>query len=240
MAEPRWLHLLLEGPLMAFGGVRIDQFNPTRDFPAASMLTGLIGNALGWQRANWAAHQALQDRLEFAARTEHESAGGLLVDMQNAKLEKGDRGWTSWGQPEGRDGASYGAPHRRERHYHMDAAIRIVLRLTPADTAPRIEQIADAFDRPARPLFIGRKPCLPTGRLMQGWITATDAHAALLAAAPVERRMRALWPAGSGPGEGPAVDRLVQLADLRNWRTGLHAGGRAAVDGWLFAPGEVA
>lgn len=52
MPNRPWLHLLLEGPLLAFGGVRVDQFGPTRDFPAASMLVGLIGNALGWDRSD--------------------------------------------------------------------------------------------------------------------------------------------------------------------------------------------
>ena len=42
-----WLKLDLAGPLMAFGGVAIDQVGPVRDFPAASMLTGLFANALG-------------------------------------------------------------------------------------------------------------------------------------------------------------------------------------------------
>lgn len=240
LPEHRWLHLLLEAPLMAFGGVRIDQFNPTRDFPAISMLTGLIGNALGWHRAAEEAHQALQDRLVFACRREAEPGGGLLIDMQNARIEKKDLGWTTWGAPEGRDGGSYGGPHRRERHYHMDMALRLVLRLEPEDARPDLETIATAFERPSRPLFIGRKPCLPTGRLFQGWIVAPDAHAALLAVAPVGRRLRALWPAASGPTDGDMVDRVVELADLRNWRTGLHAGSRAVVEGWLLPSGDAA
>jgi CRISPR-associated Cas5-like protein len=62
----------LEGPLLAFGGVAIDQVGITRDFPAASMLTGLLANALGWERPQWQAHQALQDRLIFAARRDRE------------------------------------------------------------------------------------------------------------------------------------------------------------------------
>jgi CRISPR system Cascade subunit CasD len=240
MVDGRWLHLMLEGPLLAFGGVRVDQLGPTRDFPAASMLTGLIGNALGWDRADWQAHQSLQDRLVFGARREREAAGGLLVDMQNAKLEKNDKAWTTWGQPEGRDGSSYGAPHRRVRHYHMDAALRIVMRLEPAEAGFNLDEIAGAIDRPARPLFIGRKPCLPTGRMVQGWVSAPDAHSALVAVAPVAERLRALWPAQSGPTDGVAVNRVIQLADLRNWRTGLHAGGRAVVEGWLLPAGEAA
>ena len=86
----RWLVLRLDAPLMAFGGVAVDQIGPVRDFPAASMLTGLIGNTLGWHWSDRAAHQAMQDRLVFAARRERE--GMLLTDMQNAQLSKTDKG----------------------------------------------------------------------------------------------------------------------------------------------------
>ena len=68
----RWLVLRLEAPLMAFGGVAIDQFGPVRDFPAASMLAGLIANALGLHWSDRAENQEIQDRLIFAARRERE------------------------------------------------------------------------------------------------------------------------------------------------------------------------
>ena len=109
----RWLVIRLQAPLMAFGGVAVDQVGPTRDFPAASMLTGLFANALGLHWSDRMAHQALQDRLIFAARREREAqASAVLTDMQNAQLSKADKGWTTFGVPSGRDGASYGAPHR--------------------------------------------------------------------------------------------------------------------------------
>ena len=46
----RHLILNLESPLMAFGGETIDNYGVIRPFPAASMLTGLLANALGWRR----------------------------------------------------------------------------------------------------------------------------------------------------------------------------------------------
>jgi len=192
----RWLILDLCAPLMAFGGVSIDHVGPTRDFPAASMLTGLFGNALGWHWADGPAHQALQDRLIFAARIEWE--GRLVTDSQNAKLEKTDKGWTTHGIPEGRFGASYDSPHRRRRDYLADA----------------------------RPLFIGRKPCLPTRPLHAGWCEAVDAYSAL-AIVGTAANASAQWP----ETEGPAGDRRIDLPDLRNWRSGLHGGSRTVVQG---------
>jgi CRISPR system Cascade subunit CasD len=209
----------------------------TRDFPAASMLTGLLANALGFARTEWEKHQHLQDRLVFAARRERESAIGLLTDTQNARLAKNDKGWTTWGIPEGRDGASYGAPHRRQRDYHADACVTVALRLEPADLVPDVERLAAALDRPARVLFIGRKPCLPSAPLRRkDFVTAPTAYAALQKIPPepsATESLRALWPLDEGPSSGKAVHRIVDLPDLRDWRTGLHGGTRKIVEGFI-------
>lgn len=220
----RWLHLRFCAPLLAFGGVAVDQVGPTRDFPAASALTGLFANALGWHWSNRAAHQVLQDRLIFGALVEQQ--GRLLTDSQNAKLEKNDRGWTTRGAPEGRAGASYDAPHRRRRDYLADHLAHVVLRLTPGD-GPALEDLADALDRPARPLFLGRKSCLPAARLNAGWVTGETAHEALVS---LGKAGRALWPETEGPDENVAI---VDLPDLRNWISGLHGGSRRVAIGEL-------
>lgn len=216
----RWLHLHLRAPLMSFGGVAIDHVGPTRDFPSASALTGLLANALGWRREEGARHQALQDRLVFGALIA--AQGRLLTDSQNAKLEANDRGWTTWGRPDERAGATYDSPHRRRREYLADHDCHVVLQLRP-DDGPDLDAVAEALERPARPLFIGRKPCLPSAPLFAGWIEGEDAYAALLALGVPGR---ALWPMS---GAGTASD----LADLRNWVSGLHGGSRQICEGVL-------
>jgi len=236
-----WLILRLEAPLVAFGGVTVDQIGVIRDFPAASMLTGLIANALGWDRSQRAAHQALQDRLVFSVRRDRESASGILTDSQNAKLEK-DKGWTTWGEPEERAGATYDSPHRRRRDYHPDACVTVAMRLrtldrnlaTNSDLELNLDRIAAALDYPARPIFLGRKPCLPTAPVHLSQISAKSAYDALTLVSPVGQPgqpLRALWPLGEGPESGANVDRVVELPDLRNWRTGLHGGSRTVVEG---------
>ncbi|WP_377295375.1 type I-E CRISPR-associated protein Cas5/CasD [Rhizobium sp. SG2393] len=269
MHDRRWLILEIEAPLIAFGGVAIDHMGVTRDFPAASMLTGLLANALGWQRTDSDRHQALQDRLIFAARIDRESPAGLLTDMQNAQLEKKDRAFTTWGIVEGRDGASYGAPHRRRRDYHMDARVVIAITLAPSEGNRGVpgdydlDGLAAALHRPARPLFIGRKTCLPSRPLLparqKDWfVEAPDAYGALgrvpCSPSPAPRalskrsvsqgtlpaRLRAFWPLGEGPEHGDAVHRIHDLPDLRNWRSGLHGGVRAVVEGVVMAGGPTA
>lgn len=222
----RWLHLRLAGPLLAFGGVAIDHVGPTRNFPSASMLTGLLANALGWRREQAERHQALQDRLIYGALTARE--GRLLTDTQNAKLEKNDRGWTSWGEPEGRAGATYDSPHRRRRDYLADHDCRVALRLGPGD-GPTLDDLAAALDLPARPLFIGRKPCLPAVPILAGWLEGETARAAL---ASLGINGPALWPADDGDTDYARAHRK-ELADLRNWRSGLHGGTRIVVMGEL-------
>lgn len=220
-----WLKLDLAAPLMAFGGVAIDQVGPTRDFPAASMLTGLFANALGLEWHERAAHEDIQDRLVFAAAIVRE--GIVITDSQNAQLEKNDRGWTTWGEPEGRDGASYGAPHRRRRDYLADAHVVVVARLLPSVLST--SDLEQALMRPARPLFIGRKPCFPTRPILAGTVTAYTSHDALISALPEATGLRACWPAN----DGPTGHRGQDLPDLRNWITGLHAGTRRVAEGRL-------
>ncbi len=222
-----WLHLDLSAPLMAFGAVAVDQVGPTHDFPTASGLTGLLANALGWDWTDAAKHDALQARLVYAAVIARQ--GTVLTDMQNAKLEKNDKGWTTQGSPEGRDGGSgtYLAPHRRRRDYLADHSCHVVLSLDPADQIPDIDTLAGALERPARPLFIGRKPCLPSGRILTGRVTADSARAAF---EMLGFGGRALW---QGDERVPEGAEIHERRDLRNWRNGYHAGSRNVIMGTL-------
>ena len=233
---------------MAFGGETIDAYGVVRPFPAASMLTGMFANALGWRRVEREAHERLQRRLVFASRIDREPAGGYAMrDFQTAQLGANDRGWTTRGRPEGRAGgaATYRSPHLRYRDYYADMRVTVALRLDSGSgagmtaAAPTLEELADALDEPRRPLFIGRKPCLPSARLCGGFVEASDALAALLAVplpddAKGARAVRMQWPAREGVDAkalGVSVSREMMLTDERNWVSGLHGGGRRVVEG---------
>ena len=235
----RHIALRLECPLMSFGGEIVDNFGVTRRFPSASMLTGLLANALGWRRVEREQHQRLQDRLVFAARIDREPAGGAsLQDFQTARLGKGDRGWTTRGAPEGRTGgaATYDSPHLRYRDYLADALISIALRLEPALGSPNLEEIAAALEEPARPLYVGRKPCLPSEALFAGFCEGETALAALQSLPLFDpttagETISALWPESEPAGDA-TVTRAYSLTDQRNWDgSGLHGGGRMVCEG---------
>lgn len=239
----RHLVLRLASPLIAFGGETIDNRGVIRDFPALSMLTGLAANALGWDRSDDVSHSRLQKRLRAGSVLEPTSqrpaaTGARLVDFQTAELEAADKAWTTSGSPEDRQGGagSYAGPHLRYRHYHTELTAWVALRLEPVDEAPTLEAVAAALDRPARPLFIGRKPCLPTARLVVGWQEADDVLGALVAwvrrLTPRTQGWRAQWP--DGQGRLPA-DRRCDLCDERNWTSGMHGGWRPVREGTIFA-----
>ena len=233
----RHLILNLEAPLMAFGGETIDNYGVIRWFPSVSMLTGLLANALGWRRIEREQHQHLQDRLVFAARIDREPHGdGRLTDFQTAQLAANDKGWTTRGTPEERAGGAntYNSPHLRYRDYFADMRVTVALRLQPGGELV-LDDLAEALQEPARPLFIGRKPCLPSAPLFAGFSHGGTVLAALLAwplvdGTPSPTTTRAFWPAGEGVAE-ITPNRSYALTDQRNWVSGLHGGGRAVCEG---------
>ena len=232
----RHLILNLESPLMAFGGETIDNYGVIRLFPAVSMLTGLFANALGWRRIERERHQRLQERIVFAARIDREPHGGLSMrDFQTAQLGANDRGWTTRGQPEGRAGGAntYNAPHLRYRDYFADMRVTVALRLNQEGESPTLDELAHALEEPARPLFIGRKPCLPSGPLFVRYTEAENTLDALLKL-PLESKrddpVRLLWADGEGV-DCVLSNRDYMLTDERNWVSGLHGGGRLVYEG---------
>lgn len=232
----RWLHLRLRAPLGAFGGEAVDARGVIRDFPAQSMMTGLVANALGWSRTQSGKHQNLQERIVFGALWEDDAPLGRLTDFRTASLNKDDQAWTTRGVPARRAGGAgtYAGPHRRWREYHSDLRLAAVLRLDPDDLAPTLGEVANALVHPARPLFIGRKPCLPSAPIFAGWVDAPNARAALAAIAPKGATgARACWPASEGT-EGAV--RITRVTDERNYETGLHGGACRTCEGRLLAP----
>jgi CRISPR system Cascade subunit CasD len=226
----------LRAPLIAFGGETIDNFGVIRDFPALSMVTGLLANASGWDRGDDDRHNRLQERLVMGARLD--ALGSRLIDFQTAQLGANDKGWTTRGVPEERAGGAgtYAGPHLRYRHYHADMNALLALRLQAADETPTLNDLAAALDKPARPLFIGRKNCLPTDRLMAGWVEADNILEALQKALPpVADKTRVQWPEGEGELPGQHHNHSLDVCDERNWTSGVHGGWRPVFEGVLPA-----
>ena len=252
------LILRLEAPMTAFGGETIDNRGVVRDFPARSMLAGLLGNALGLDRAEGSRLDGLQERIDHAAARIDRSAerfgparmrpglGGRRQDYQTARLFEKDAGWTTRGRPEGRASSpsftwdanweaargerAKSLTHQRYRDLDADAATWVALSLAPG--APDMDVVTLALERPERPLFIGRKPFIPSRPILTARIAAAnplEALAAALAGVPGNHLVQ--WQGASShmvrtTGRG-------RVADLRRFAAGVHGGSREVREGVL-------
>lgn len=225
----QFLVITLKAPMMAFPGPVIDGIGNTGRLPRLSAVSGLIANALGYERHEAERQEALQDQIIFAAR--EDVAGEEMMDFQTARLSNDDKHWTRFGV-EGRDGsaATYDSPILRRRPYLSDHTATLVVGLKEGDL--QIEDIKAALEKPARPLFLGRKAFLPSGPLLDRsrdiLVEADDVLTALKAVPAFNGQagsMRACWPSGLEDGNEVNVD------DIRNFRLNRHSGARKQMEG---------
>lgn len=252
------LILHLQAPLMSFGGPQVDQIGPTGRFPTISQVTGLLANALGYRHGDFHRLQALQDRLSLASALVSE--GEEVQDYQTVDLGQAhlrSPSWTTRGHTEhrtGSPGARYGT-HIRFRRYRADASVLAAISLSPPDETPMLSNLSEALALPARPVFIGRKSCLPSTRMLVGIVERAKSLKRALASVPVifpdrwaeiigdntAAELVAEWPIADEPIFSPE-ERLwtYRVTDQRDWRNQLHGGERVVRSGRLTLQGTVA
>jgi len=238
----RSLLLRFDAPLMSFGGVMVDQNNVTDMFPGLSAITGLLANALGYSHGDTQRLEALQDRIEYAARWDIEPErmeDYHTVDLGKPKMV--EPGWTTRGAPEwrGGGGAAKKGTHIRYRHYLANGVMTLVVALKD-EGDPDTDILALALQKPARPLFIGRKACLPAEPIFLRIISAEDVYEALDSeprfnrpAVKFEKKILATWPVDTGPDDGN--NRQIPVYDRRNWLNQIHTGRRIRIEGFMEA-----
>jgi len=232
------LILRLQAPLMSFGETKIDNISPTIMFPGASMIAGFLANALGFDHAEAECTQRLQDRLILASR--QDLAGKLLVDYQTVDLSQPRiaQAWTTYGKVEKHGGSVNDGTHQRWVYYISDAvytvAVALGRKIEPDD--PRVQDLAVALRHPARPIFFGRKSCVPSAPPLLGLIEADNVLHALQQVPFSERclaadgRLLAQWPAHLGLDMNAHVTRI---ADKKDWKNRVHLGRTSVRQGLL-------
>jgi len=231
--------LTFDAPLMSYGGAAIDERRVGQEAPTLSQVTGLAANALGYDHSEFVLLQRLQSRLQMAVRVDR--PGQRFIDFQTVDLGQEHlvgTGWTTRGVPEGRRGGESREGTRiLRKEYWADAVHVVALRLFDPAEKPTLRDIEKAIDSPFRPLFLGRKSCVPSGRLVAGVIDASSLRDAIERwpfAAPVGRQvdrvdhLDAWWPAEEGvPSEG----QESAVCDERDWANQVHVGERRWVRG---------
>ncbi len=237
------LVLRLDAPLLSFGAPAIDQNGIVQSFPALSMLTGLLANALGLDHRDVHALERLQDRMRYAARIDRR--GEAVRDYQTVDLGHDwmlakKAGWTTLGRIAKRAGGSGEGTYQRERFYRADSVHTVAVTLT-GDDSPSVEDLAAAVREPHRPLFIGRKPCLPAAPLVLE-VTEAESLLGVLAATPRAQRadsgpLPASWWYDSDDDRTTATpSRVVPVTDERDWQHRVHVGRRLMREGHVDPP----
>lgn len=240
----KWLDLCFDAPLMSFGTTMIDENGYTSLWPSHSMLAGMFGNALGWTHGDSQRLNRLQTVIHFGCRWDEEPAQSVdfhTVDFSQPYLHH-RRAWTSDRGVEERGGGpakKWGTLIRR-RHYIEDGVMTLLVRLIDESTVT-FDKLEQALRRPARPLFIGRKACLPTKPILQGIIEAEDTLDALRqvpwrcrSRAKIEKRRTARNSRDFLSALVPAADAYlveeagrpdeIQQTTRRDWANQVHVG----------------
>jgi CRISPR system Cascade subunit CasD len=232
---------------MSFGAPIVDNYGRTEHFMSLSALTGLLANALGYSHGEAHKLQALQARLSFAQRCDR--PGQLLRDYQTVDLGQdfmlSANAWTTWGRLDERQGGpdAQKGTHIRYRDYIADSIYTLAVGLTD-DQEPGLDALSLALQAPERPLFIGRKACLPAAPLYQGRVSAESALGALQqlprllparSGIDVNKGLSAWWSAQQGVGETSKY-RELRYTDQRDWANQIHSGQRRLHQGLIFPP----
>jgi CRISPR system Cascade subunit CasD len=172
--------------------------------------------------------------LRYASRQDR--AGQELRDYQTVDLSQDfmldQNAWTTQGWlDERKGGPSSKGTHIRLRDYRADSVHTVALTLIPADETPTIDDLEQALQFPERPLFIGRKTCLPATQLLikrMEYESLTDAlrKAPLSSQADQRDRFPAWWP----------VEEM-EISPKRIWNNPLPTGGTGKIKSMWVSDG---
>jgi CRISPR system Cascade subunit CasD len=176
-----YLVIQLQAQLSSWGDPAVGGHRGTAEFPGQSALLGLLGAALGLDRADDQAHASLRDSLGFAVAVLE--TGSLLRDYQTAQVP-----------PENK---LKGRPHVTRRHelsvpkhelgnailstrdYRQNSVYLVAICIRQGVVSPySLQALADALKQPRYVLYLGRKSCAPIAPLWPQVLAAASANEA--------------------------------------------------------------
>lgn len=170
------LFLRLEGPMQSWGGRTIGRFRRTELAPTKSGILGLLGNALGLTRLAMNARLEEWNKLTMAVRVDR--AGRLEEDYQTVGAKVGVI--AANGEIKKTAATKEVEAIISPREFLVDASFLVILR----GDANLIFELAEHVKSPRRPLFLGRKRCVPGTAIYAGVVSGCSLVEALLQDGP--------------------------------------------------------
>jgi CRISPR system Cascade subunit CasD len=166
----------LAAPIASLSGPRIDTVGDSLPIPTRSMITGIIGAALGISYDKPEVLQRLQDTMRLAVVVHR--AGTVIRDYQTVRMalpHMAGAMWWNGGKRLGVMERAGGDPERTitgERSLTCDYDATVIVELF--EEAPfKVEQILDALRHPVFPLCIGQRSCIPSRPIAGETLKAT-------------------------------------------------------------------
>ena len=219
-----YLLFRLYGPMASWGEIAVGESRHSAVHPSRSALLGLLGAALGIDRNDDEAQQALIEGYRFAVKVE--SAGTPLRDYHTVQSPPARKSvvYRTRAQELGNRQALETLLSTRE--YRCDALAVVA---TEALDAARwtLGELAAALRRPVFPLYLGRKSCPPALPLAPEVVSAANLREAF---ALRQRSMLALAREfGETDVDWPTQDDVRALSLRREavrycWEDGMEAG----------------
>lgn len=166
----------LYGPMAAWGEIAVGEVRNTADHPTRSAILGMVAAALGITREQEGEHKKLAKSFGFAVRLD--APGEVLRDYHSAEVSTG-KGGTGLRTRADELAYSKRTTILSDRDYRLDALNTVCLWATNDAPAWGLQELADALNKPAFPLFLGRKSCPPALPLRAEVIEAESLRDAL-------------------------------------------------------------
>ena len=154
--------LRLAGPLQSWGAESRFTERKTRHEPTKSGVVGLLAAALGRSR-----EEGIADLASLPMAVRIDQAGVYERDFQTARTRKYDKTSRAY-VPDNSLPLS-------NRYYLADAVF--VVGVVASDAM--VDELAFAVEHPAFPLYLGRRSCAPSGRVLWGVAEGNDLMASL-------------------------------------------------------------
>ena len=221
-----FIALRLRGPMMGGGGPRIDGHPQPLPIPTRSMLTGLLGAALGIERGQPEKLQAIQDHMRMGIAVHRQPVP--IRDYQTTDLSQRHLQGPMW-MRDGtgavgifeRGGANIDSIVEQNRPYLCDVDMTVVMEFLPA--APvMLDKIDIALEQPRYPLFLGTTTCPPSHPIKARSVDATSLEDAVLQVRETDDVM--MWLPLEATSASAHGDLLHPIPDTRDWTAGRHGG----------------